>query len=90
MALETEGDGFYFLLEAPMPTPSMAMESDTVESASPKLPPATSFSYNAEHLGERKNWSALELRGTPYQYFHLGLNLCNSVSSRSLSLFICF
>ena len=66
MALETEGDGFYFLLEAPMPTPSMAMESDTIESASPKLPPATSFSYSAEHLGKRKKWSTLELWSTPY------------------------
>ena len=79
MAPEIEGDGFYSPLEAPMPAASMAMESDTDES-SPKLPPATSFSYSAEHLGKRKNWSALELRSTPYQYFHLGLNLCNSVS----------
>ncbi|KAL4619330.1 hypothetical protein ACB092_06G071200 [Castanea dentata] len=79
MALETEGDGFYSLLEAPMPAPSMAMESDTDES-SPKLPPATPFSYSAEHLGKRKNWSALELQSTPYQFLHLGLNLCNSVS----------
>ncbi|KAL0015838.1 hypothetical protein SO802_002907 [Lithocarpus litseifolius] len=34
-------------LEAPVPAPSMAMESNTDES-SPKLPPATPFSYSAE------------------------------------------
>ena len=47
MALEIEGDGFYSPLEAPVPAPSMAMESDTDES-SPKLPLATPFSYSAE------------------------------------------
>ena len=48
MAPETEGDGFYSPLEAPVPAPSMAaMESDTDE-YSPKLPPATPFSYSAE------------------------------------------
>ena len=47
MAPKTKGDGFYSLLEAPVPTPSMAMESDTDESF-PKLPPATPFSYNAK------------------------------------------
>ena len=83
MALETEGDGFYSPLEPPMPTPSMAMESETDES-SPKHPPATSISYNAEHLGKRKNWSVLKLRSTPYQYLHLSLNLCNSVSISEL------
>ena len=79
MAPETEGDGFYSPLEALVPAPSMAMESDSDES-SPKLPHATPFSYNTEHLGKRKNWLVLELRSTPYQYLHLGLNLCNSVS----------
>uniref|UniRef100_A0A7N2MUZ8 Uncharacterized protein n=1 Tax=Quercus lobata TaxID=97700 RepID=A0A7N2MUZ8_QUELO len=78
MALETEGDGFYSPLEAPVPAPAMVMESDTDES-SPKLPHATPFSYSAEHLGKRKNWSTLELRSTPYQYLHLGLNLNISV-----------
>ncbi|KAK7815724.1 tpr repeat-containing protein zip4 [Quercus suber] len=83
VAPETEGDGFYSPLEAPVPAPSMAMESDTEES-SPKLPPATPFSYSAEHLGKRMNWSALELRSTPYKYLHLDLNLCNSVSISEL------
>ena len=108
MALETEGDGFYSPLEASVPAPSMVMELDTDE-PSPNLPHATPFSYSAEHLGKRKNWLTLELRSTPYQYLHLGLNirtpppssrsqsqylglgfnLCNSVSSRSLSIFLC-
>ena len=83
MAPETEGNGFYSPLEAPMPTPSMAMESDTDESF-PKLPPTTSFNYSAEYLGKRKNWSVLELQSTPYQYLHLGLNLYNSVSISEL------
>ena len=47
MAPEIEGDGFYSPLEAPVPAASMAMESDTDES-SPKLPPATPYSYSAE------------------------------------------
>ena len=65
MAPETKGDSFYSPLEALVPTPSMAMESDTDES-SPKLPLATAFSYSFEHLGKRKKWSTLELRSTPY------------------------
>lgn len=48
MAPETEGDGFYDSpLEAPVPAPSMAMESDTDEYF-PTHPPATPFSYSAE------------------------------------------
>ena len=80
---ETEDNGFYSSLEAPVPAPSMTMELDTDES-SPKLPPAIPFSYSVKHLGERKNWFVLELRSTPYQYLHLGLNLCNLVSISKL------
>ncbi|KAM4123351.1 hypothetical protein ACB094_01G152600 [Castanea mollissima] len=54
--------------------------NQTLIMSSPKLPPATPFSYSAEHLGKRKNWSALELQSTPYQFLHLGLNLNISVS----------
>ena len=78
MAPETEGDGFYSLLEAPVPAPSMAMESNTDESS--KLPFATPFSYKTPSPSSRSQ----------SQYLGLGFNLCNSVSSRSLSIFLCF